>query len=143
MSHYAKVICNICLEGQTEASNPVMKSVCGHEFHSNCLLSWTTTKLKPEQTEPNPCPVCRTKLGSNPKLTTLFCGDCMKPGDEYASFSENDFFVKYYYRFYPPNIYKHLSCWESDLEPNYALYEQFMTEFESDLENLIELAPEL
>ena len=146
MSNFTKIICNICLEGQTEASNPIMTTVCGHEFHSTCIVTWTNTKLKRDQSEPNPCPLCKTKLGSNPQLAPLHCMTCTSlmqyVMNSPANFHVKDFFIKQY-RDYPRNITKHLGCWEIFLDPTDDLHDEFLKEFESELEDLIEIPPAL
>ncbi|KAF1927097.1 uncharacterized protein M421DRAFT_6300 [Didymella exigua CBS 183.55] len=51
--------CPICAEDNIEA---VVKTICGHFFHTKCLRSWHRSQqeqfFKPEY----PCPMCRTVL---------------------------------------------------------------------------------
>ena len=48
--------CPICLTTLTHSD--CYTTICGHQFHHNCLQSWFNTSLQSEAT----CPVCREDL---------------------------------------------------------------------------------
>ena len=48
--------CPICLNALTD--NDCYSTICGHQFHHNCLETWFNTSLQSEAT----CPVCREDL---------------------------------------------------------------------------------
>lgn len=48
--------CPICLN--TLTNGDCYTTICGHQFHHNCLQSWFNTSLQSEAT----CPVCREDL---------------------------------------------------------------------------------
>ena len=87
----AKCECTICLEsiddykgmplpGEVRAnirSNTITTGLCGHKFHTGCILKHWITQKKQRQswTVVSSCPNCRQTLVS-PQLCRLICGAC-------------------------------------------------------------------
>eukprot|EP01130_Rhizamoeba_saxonica_P003514 TRINITY_DN1479_c0_g1_i1.p1 TRINITY_DN1479_c0_g1~~TRINITY_DN1479_c0_g1_i1.p1 ORF type:complete len:491 (-),score=112.46 TRINITY_DN1479_c0_g1_i1:53-1525(-) len=65
-SDEADANCTICLEKLSFSSDPLLTILCGHSFHSSCLLEWK---------DENKCPICRYRQFPTGDLSTCYkCG---------------------------------------------------------------------
>ena len=67
------MVCLTALAGGDRDLGGVVRTRCGHEFHSHCLGSWVAAAC--QALDQPRCPVCRGGLGAEPEVVVIVDDD--------------------------------------------------------------------